>query len=290
MKNNTKNIKKERIKMYQLKAKYKLIYDEYELNNRQILVLTKIANYGIMTISMTSLYIAFYYADLKDKYKAAQNTLNQLIKKKLIKKLEVGNGEYRTVFILQNRGKILTEKLNIYYIKASQKIYQSGFRHQIIANHISIFTELLLNEKIEKLVHENQIRKFKIKKLWTSKSIPDFLFTTNKQKMILIEFEKNLKNEPRHLVHKLIGFKTEKMKSIQNGIDDIYYFVSNEKKKRNLIKFFKRADEIAKEYPDNYQSYLENRAKVKIRSIEETQVLFCKKFECDELKSLEILY
>jgi len=275
--------------MYNLESKYEPIYNEYKLNDRQVLVLTKIANYGIMTIRMTSLYFAFYYQDLKDKYKATQNTLNQLVKKKLIKRIVLGFGEYRIIYVLQNQGKILTEKLNIYFIKSSQKIYQSGFRHQIITNHITIFTELLLEKKVSRLIHENQIRKMKANQKWKSKSVPDFLITTVEQKMILIEYEKNLKNDPRKLVEKLINFKSENLKSIKNGIDSIYYFVGDEKKKKNLIKYFQKADEVAKEYPQNYQIYLENRSKTKIKSIEETQELFCKKFNCFELKSKEIL-
>ncbi|NOQ32526.1 MAG: hypothetical protein GQ570_15580 [Helicobacteraceae bacterium] len=275
--------------MYQSEAKNKPIYDEYDLNDRQILVLTKVANFGLMTTKMTALYFAFFYSDLKDKYKAAQNTLNQLIKKKLIKKLELGFGEYRVIFILQNQGKILTEKLNFYFIKSAQKIYQSGFRHQIIANHISIITELLLFSKIERAIHENQIRKMKANQKWISSSIPDYLFTTTEQKMIIIEYEKNLKNDPRKLVEKLINYKKENLKSIKNGIENIYYFVGSERKKNNLIKYFLKADEVAKEYPENYQIYLQNRAKIKIKSIEETQELFCKKFNCFELKSEEIL-
>ena len=275
--------------MYNLESKYEPIYNEYKLNDRQVLVLTKIANYGIMTIRMTSLYFAFYYQDLKDKYKATQNTLNQLVKKKLIKRIVLGFGEYRIIYVLQNQGKILTEKLNIYFIKSSQKIYQSGFRHQIITNHITIFTELLLEKKVSRLIHENQIRKMKANQKWKSKSVPDFLITTTEQKMILIEYEKNLKNDPRKLVEKLINFKSENLKSIKNGIDTNYYFVGSEKKKKNLIKYFQKADETAKEYPKNYQVYLENRSKTKIKSIEEAQELFCKKFDCFELKSEEIL-
>ena len=275
--------------MYHLESKYEPIYNEYKLNDRQVLVLTKIANFGIMTTRMTALYFAFYYQELKDKYKASQNTLNQLVKKKLIKRVVLGFGEYRVIYILQNQGKILTEKLNIYFIKSAQKIYQSGFRHQVITNHITIFTELLLQKKVKKLIHENQIRKMKANDKWDSLSVPDFLITTDEQKMILIEYEKNLKNDPRKLVVKLINFTNENLKSVKNGIDSIYYFVGDEKKKKNLIKYFKKADDLAIEYSDENELYLENRSKVKIKSIEETQELFCKKFDCFELKSEEIL-
>ncbi len=265
------------------------LIDEYNLNDRQLLALTKIATFGVITTQMIALYFAYYYPEIIDKYVASKNTIRQLISKNLIKKVSVGFGEYRSVFVLKNKGKLLTEDLKIYYIKSSQKIYRSGFRHQIITNHISIFMELLLKEKIVRSIHENQIRKMKIENKWNSRSVPDFLFTTTAQKMILVEYEKNLKNEPRKLVEKLIGYRPENLKSIKEGIDKIYYFVGSEKKKENLTKYFLKADETANEYIDGYATYILNRSKVVIKSIEETQNIFLKKFNCEELRSFEIL-
>jgi len=259
-----------------------------KLNDRQLLLLTKIANFGIMTQKMLALYLAVYYPEIKDKLQAVRNTTEQLIKKDLIKKVVLGFGEYRLIYILKNKGKIVTENENIYFIKSSQKIYQSGFRHQIITNHITIFIELLKKEKIVKLVHENQIRKFKANKKWISKSVPDFLLATNQQKAILIEYEKNLKNDPRKLVEKLINYQNENLKSIKNGIEVIYFFVANERKKKRLEEYFLKADLVAKEYAKNYQTYLENRKKIKIKSVENLQNFFIKKFDCFELESEEI--
>jgi len=271
-----------------LRAKAELNIDSLELNHRQLLMLTKIANYGVLTRKMLALYFAIDYPDVRDKIKAVENTGKQLIQKDLIKKIEVGFGEYRVVYILRNKGKIVTENENIYYLKASQKIYQSGFRHQIIANHISIFVELLKKDIIVRNIPENQIRKMKLGKKWVSKSIPDYLFTTKDNKMIIIEYEKNLKNDPRKLVEKLINYKDENLKSIKNGVEKIYYFVANKRKEELLKKYFERADLIAKEYPNGYQNYLKNRAKVSIKNIEEVQEIFLKKYNCFELKSEEI--
>lgn len=270
------------------KAKLEPNFESLKLTDIQTLLLKKIANYGVVSQKMLSLFIAVYYPDTKGKMQSVRNATERLIKKELIKKVQVGFGEYRLIYILRNKGKIVTVNEDIYYLKSSQKIYQSGFRHQIVANHISIFVELLKKDIIVRSIPENQIRKMKLGKKWISKSIPDYLFTTKDNKMIIIEYEKNLKNDSRKLVEKLINYKDENLKSIKNGIEKIYYFVANKRKEELLKKYFERADLVAKEYPNGYQNYLKNRAKVSIKNIEEVQEIFLKKYNCFELKSEEI--
>ena len=63
------------------------ILNDYKLNNRQLLALTKVANFGFLTAKMLALYFAIYYKNINTRLQTARNTITQLQNKNLIKKL-----------------------------------------------------------------------------------------------------------------------------------------------------------------------------------------------------------